>query len=227
MISTQRTVDIVVSLIRDRILQGEYPIGSCLPAERKLAESLQVNRLTLRSALRHLEAEGLLRPHHGQGVIVQNYNDTASIELLAYISNPEHLSELSELRKLIAAEAVSYACMEANINDINRLHSILVKQKECHDDQEFLEGDLHFMRILVESGNNFTLKLLFNSFERITRARSELHSEITSHKAQACSSYHALIALIRNRNETLAKKAILGYLTETEATELANALANI
>lgn len=221
-----RTVDIIVKNIRAKILDGTYPIGSRLPAERKLAEELEVNRLTLRSALRHLEAEGLLKPHHGQGVMVLDYKETGAIDLLAYTKNSDYLIELMNLRKLLAAEAVGGACLEANINDVNRLRSILSSQLNTENDHDFLEGDLYFMRVLVQASKNFALKLLFNSFERITRAQPELHKQIVENKAQACSSYQALIALIRNRNETLAKKAILGYLTPSEQEELSNAFSS-
>lgn len=221
-----RTVDIIVDLLRRRILEGEYPIGSRLPAERKLAEELEVNRLTLRSGLRHLEAEGFLRPHHGQGVVVLDYKETGSIDLIAHTQKPEYLIEVLNLRKILAAEAVSGACLEATINDLNRLRSIHSKQEQTQNDAEFLEGDLYFMRTLVHASKNFSLRLLFNSFERITRAQPELHKQIVEHKDQACSSYQALIALIRNRNETLAKKAILGYLTTSEQEELAKSLSS-
>ena len=35
-------------------------------------------------------------------------------------------------------------------------------------------------------------------------------------KQQACSSYQALLALIRHRDPVFARKAILGYLSEEE-----------
>ena len=222
---TLRAVDLIVALLRKRIINGDYPIGSRLPAERTLAEELDVNRLTLRAGLRHLEAEGLLKPHHGQGVVVLDYKETGSIDLISYTQKPEYLVEILNLRKILAAEAVAGACTEATINDVNRLHSIQTKQEQTQNDLEFLEGDLYFMRTLVHSSRNFSLKLLFNSFERITRAQPELHKQIVEHKAQACASYQALISLIRNRNETLAKKAILGYLTPSEQEELAAPLS--
>lgn len=221
-----RTVDIIVKHIRAKVLDGTYPIGSRLPAERKLAEELEVNRLTLRSALRHLEAEGLLKPHHGQGILVLDYKETGAIDLLAYTNEASYLFEMMNLRKILAAEAVSGACLEANINDLNRLRTILSKQLETQNDQDFLEGDLYFMRVLVQASQNFALKLLFNSFERITRAQPELHKQIVENKAQACSSYQALISLIRTRNETLAKKAILGYLTPSEQEALSKSLSS-
>ena len=144
-IKAQRAVDLVIEQLRSDIITGKYPIGSCLPAERKLAEALHVNRLTLRSALSHLEAEGLLLPRHGQGVIVLNYKETGNIDLIAFINDPEILNEVFSLRKTLAAEAVAGACDNATINDVNRLRTISKRQDITEDTSAFLDGDLHFM----------------------------------------------------------------------------------
>ena len=80
-VSPKRTVDIAASMLRKAILSGVYPPESNLPAERKLASTLAINRLTLRSALSHLEAEGLIQPHHGRGIVVLDYKKFGSLNL--------------------------------------------------------------------------------------------------------------------------------------------------
>ena len=57
----------VRNLIADQIRSGEIPQGSQLPAERLLAEQLDVSRVTLRRALTALHEDGLLTPSHGRG----------------------------------------------------------------------------------------------------------------------------------------------------------------
>ena len=108
-ITPQRAVDLVVEELRHRILNGQYPISTRLPAERNLSTEMGVNRLTLRAAISHLEAEGLVQVHQGQGITVCNYQQTASLELLQYISMEDRISEITSLRQLIIAEAVSHA----------------------------------------------------------------------------------------------------------------------
>jgi len=224
-IKAQRAVDLVIEQLRTDILTGKYPAGSCLPAERKLSDALHVNRLTLRSALSHLEAEGLLSPRHGQGVIVLDYKETGSLDLVAHINDSDVLNDVFALRKNLAAEAVAGACDNATINDVNRLRSISKRQEMTDDANAFLEGDLHFMKVLVGSSNNLALRLLFNSFERITRSQPQITMKMLSNKAQACSSYKALLALIRNRDPHLARKAILGYLSTEDQEDFAKALS--
>jgi len=137
-ITTQRAVDLVIEELRHRILDGQYPIDSRLPAERHLSSELGVNRLTLRAAISYLEAEGLVRAHQGQGVTICNYQHTASLDLLQYLSMDERIAEITSLRQLIIAEAVSHACTNATPTDVNRLRSILDQQSRDIDNKQFL-----------------------------------------------------------------------------------------
>jgi len=62
----------VESLIRQRILQGEWPAGSQIPSEDRLCELFRVSRITLRHAMRNLETAGLLQREHGRGTFVRS-----------------------------------------------------------------------------------------------------------------------------------------------------------
>lgn len=56
--------------VRQQILSGELLPGFRLPSERKLSESLDVNRSTVLNAYRELKAEGLVGSQVGNGTIV-------------------------------------------------------------------------------------------------------------------------------------------------------------
>lgn len=60
----------IVQQIRRQILSGELLPGFRLPAERKLAASLGINRTTVLNAYNELKAEGLVGSHVGKGTIV-------------------------------------------------------------------------------------------------------------------------------------------------------------
>jgi GntR family transcriptional regulator len=60
----------IAEALLTRIETGELSAGARLPPERELSETLGVNRLTLRRALRELEGRGLLRRRPGIGTFV-------------------------------------------------------------------------------------------------------------------------------------------------------------
>ncbi len=58
--------------IRQRILSGEWPVHSKIPAEPRLCEMFQVSRITVRHALSRLVAEGLIAREQGRGTFVRD-----------------------------------------------------------------------------------------------------------------------------------------------------------
>lgn len=227
MITPQRTVDIALSMLRKDILKGKYPTLTLLPSERKLSETLSINRQTLRSALARLESEGLIRPYHGRGIQVLNYKDTASIHIMAYVASSQELEDFFSLRRNLAAEAAALACTRATIHDLNNLRDIAVEQHKNIDMDDFFHGDLQFTTTLVHCCNSLPLRLLFNSFTKVLMGQKKSAIESFSNRETSLQSYMALIALIRNRDPLLCRKAILlsTALTQEEQLQIQSVLS--
>ena len=60
----------ITDQIKRQVLSGELPAGFRLPSERRLAETLGVNRITIMNAYRDLKAENLIGSKVGQGTVV-------------------------------------------------------------------------------------------------------------------------------------------------------------
>lgn len=56
--------------LRDAIAAGRYPVGTLLPTEAELCQSLRVSRHTVREALRRLAEAGLVERRQGAGSVV-------------------------------------------------------------------------------------------------------------------------------------------------------------
>ncbi|MBE9605840.1 GntR family transcriptional regulator [Acetobacteraceae bacterium H6797] len=55
-----------------RLAAGEWPPGTALPAESKLAQDYGVSLQTMRRAINHLSNEGLVDRHHGRGTFTRS-----------------------------------------------------------------------------------------------------------------------------------------------------------
>ncbi|OPA81011.1 GntR family transcriptional regulator [Paenibacillus selenitireducens] len=75
----------IYDYMKRRIMNGEWPVGTRIPAQRELAAKFQVNRSTVVYALGELSADGLIDSKVGQGTVVAN--NTWS--LLAAASPPD------------------------------------------------------------------------------------------------------------------------------------------
>ncbi|AEP85467.1 aminotransferase-like domain-containing protein [Bacillus spizizenii] len=62
----------IVHFIKEKIGNGEWPIGSQIPSQRTLAKDFQVNRSTVITALEELMADGLIEGRMGKGTVVIN-----------------------------------------------------------------------------------------------------------------------------------------------------------
>lgn len=75
--------------LRSRIMSGELTPGGRLPSESELATQYQVSRVTVRTALRTLEAQGLIYVRHGSGSFVSDFGSgiRAGLQELRSISD--------------------------------------------------------------------------------------------------------------------------------------------
>ena len=147
-----------------------------------------------------------------------DYKTSGSLDLLAHLDDKDLIEELLILRRNFASEAVALACIHATHENIKKLQSIANRQVDNVEPQSYFDGDIAFIRELVSASGSMALILLFNSIERIMRAKPQIPIELLSDRAASQSSYQALIALIRNRDPDLSRKAILGLMnSEDEA----------
>lgn len=219
-----RAVDITADHLRSSILSGEYPAGSLLPPERHLAESMGVNRLTLRAALARLESEKLVVPRQGQGIRVQDWRRTGGLPLLARMGDDQLIGELLSLRRALAAEAIYGACLHAEPSQLQILSDIARRQEVTDEQDPFFEGDLAFTRALVDCSGSLPLILLFNTIEDVCRSRPGVLMRMLKDRDAARASYGALLALVRSGEAELARRAILQVLTERDQEALAHIL---
>ena len=80
--------------LRTRILTHEWREGKKIPSEFDLAGQYQVSRVTIRTALKALEAQGLLDIRHGSGAYVANFGSSIRAGLQELRSITETIREM-------------------------------------------------------------------------------------------------------------------------------------
>ena len=92
----------ILTVLRDEIAAGAFPVGSSLPSEADLCARFAVSRFTIREALRRLQSDGMVERVQGAGskvvrdapagVFVQRYQ---SVSELTQYAESTHFSLLS------------------------------------------------------------------------------------------------------------------------------------
>src|SRR3990170_931122 len=96
-----------------RIERGELAVGDRFPPERELSETLGVNRLTLRRALRELEGRGLLRRRPGIGTFVAEPRIERQAGWLVSFTRDLHQRGFTPGARLISLETRPVDAIEA------------------------------------------------------------------------------------------------------------------
>ncbi|WP_407121242.1 GntR family transcriptional regulator [Bradyrhizobium sp. STM 3561] len=117
---------IVAKLLEERIVSGEYALGSIIPTEMELAQQFDVSRSTIRAALRELQQAGMISRRRNAGTKVEaarrslgpgSYNQTlASIEdVVQYAAKTER--RVQEIENETVDEALA-SLLESSVGQI-------------------------------------------------------------------------------------------------------------
>jgi GntR family transcriptional regulator len=95
---------------------GKWQVGQRIPAERELAESFQVSRMTLRQAIQTLVDDGILERHVGSGTFVANR------KVQDKMSGVTSFTELMlAAGKQPSSKTISYHVMTPSQSEVERL----------------------------------------------------------------------------------------------------------
>lgn len=159
--ATRASTD-VIAQIRTAILSGQYKSGDRLPTEREMARQFGVSRVTIRDALRALEASGLIEVRVGGrgGPYVASPDSRALSESL---SNHFHLHgttfrELAEARLALELTATRLACERATDDDLAAVRAALEGRS---DGSDTARQSVDFHEALVRSAHNTALLVMW------------------------------------------------------------------
>ena len=127
-----RVAEEVADRIRVLILDGTFPAGHALPAERALAEWFGVSRGSIRDAVRTLETIGLLVTRHGQGTFARELDVHRLVAPLAsvLIYHSELRDELLDVRRMFEPAVARVAATRVTEEDLTDLERILDAQRK-------------------------------------------------------------------------------------------------
>ncbi len=161
-IKQERLAAVIARQLERMILEGVLAPGDRLPAERDLAQELEVSRPSLREALQKLEAAGMIETRHGGGTYVRNAIAAGITEPLAEIfqRHPEAALDFLELRSTLDGMSAYYAALRGTEDDRQMIAERYRAMEAVHDQDdptEEAERDADFHIALAEASHNIIL----------------------------------------------------------------------
>jgi GntR family transcriptional repressor for pyruvate dehydrogenase complex len=220
----------VMSILVKQIFSRQLKPGDKLPPERQLAKDFQVDRASLRIALKHMEMMNVLNIRHGDGIYVREYMKGASIDFLRilflqtetpdgeWLADPYILDEIWEFWVFFLPEMLKLAAKRFTPRDIKTMLDIFDEElANLHDRNHLIALELKSQETIAEIGRNIVVILITHTcrplrkkmieifFSSLDEERIKNHIEI---KKELMRSYMTLdtkdrLALIEQYREIL------------------------
>jgi GntR family transcriptional repressor for pyruvate dehydrogenase complex len=215
----QSVVATCAAAVRRAILAGDLEPGSRLPPERDLADTLGVNRTTLRAALRELDHEGLLRVRQGSAYVVQPWREACGPELMPLVAtltrDPARrlalCGDLLELRRRLAitvlerlaSATLTQGTMGAIEEQIDAMDALAARKPRATS-AEFARADTAILRALLAATESDVFRLFTNPVGPLLEALPELCDALYAEPETNVAAYRALAAGLATGNLPIA-----------------------
>ncbi|PPK43489.1 GntR family transcriptional regulator [Trinickia symbiotica] len=152
-------VEAVMRRLETALIDGTWPAGARLPAERTLASEYAVSRNTVREAIQRLAARGLVQARHGAGVFVTDRLRTGIAspwgQLVA--DHPVLRDDMLEFRRVLEGATAYFAALRATAEDRKRIRALLrdlEKARRANDMAAEARADTSFHEAIARASHN-------------------------------------------------------------------------
>ena len=150
--------------IESFIMDGTLKSGDRLPAERDLAASLGVSRVSIRQALHELQTRGLIDRRPGRGTIILSSTEasdsTGATIATAFTSQIRSIGSIMELRAIIEPPIAGLTAARATLRDIVQLRNLVDQMSLDISVDKYSELDRSFHQAIAQYTHNPLLSML-------------------------------------------------------------------
>jgi GntR family transcriptional regulator, transcriptional repressor for pyruvate dehydrogenase complex len=185
----RRLSEFIENSIKDSILLGELKVGTRLPTEKQISRQFGVSSVTVREALRGLEAIGIISKKRGKngGIFVSQTEKHVAKSAVQLFLNSQHFSadDLNEVRRIIEPPCVRIAVSRITpaellqIEDnIKYCENRLGDRRRAFSEKDFFaieERNVEFHRMLADVTHNPILALTIDYVEDFLLSFKKMH----------------------------------------------------
>jgi len=213
----------VADELLDRIIAGEFPPGATVPGELELSAKHEVSRMTVREAMKTLEAQRILSVERGRGTFVNPLNRWASLEaVLRAASEGKNEADASvqliELRRMLETGACELAAGRIGDADIQALYGCVAAMRaanQANDLPAFVEADLAFHDLILHASENVFVAVLFEPLHRVLAKRRAETSAVPEIQVHAIAHHQNIAEALESRDPSRSRQAMDDHMQQT------------
>ncbi|WP_347755165.1 FadR/GntR family transcriptional regulator [Agrococcus sp. ProA11] len=217
-----RTQDAVDQLL-DAIIDGTLTAGAPLPPEGELAVEFGVSRLTMREAVRLLQAQGVIVQVPGSRHRIAPTAEWTGMDAVvrhARTSDQREQSslELLEVRMMIESGAARLAADRRTDDDLALLEDALRRMAAHHEAADvaaFVSADLEFHDAIVRAADNRILVAAIRPLTTMLEATRGETSAVAAIRSHALVEHRNVLDAIRAGDAVAARDAMAHHMQQT------------
>jgi len=215
----------IAQQIKSKILSGSMKPGDKLPPERELVQRFQASRISVREALKSLEASGLLAIKPGSGVFITEINSKLMSESLSSILRIQKTSvnQLTEARVILEPNIARLASERITPQDLLKLEqNIRDTSKTLKSDSPSLTSsqNIEFHSLIAEATHNtviaLTMKTLFTVLKEMTVEITDDLSKRKKISADAVRYHRKILRALREKDSKKVYELMLKHILEIQ-----------
>lgn len=166
---TRASTEALVARIRRLMGEGGYTHNDRLPAERALCEQLGVSRNRLRTALKSMEASGLIWRHIGRGTFV-GARPVLNLEDVMFLRDQVSPAQIVAVRFTIEPELARLAASHATSRDLDLLRGCAEQCRKARDWREYEATDHNLHHAIARASKNQLFLYFFETLNVVRRS---------------------------------------------------------
>ena len=204
----------VLRYLTDEIVTGNIPVGTLLPPERQLAESLHISRQTVREALRTLQERGLVEIVPARGTFVREATSVDGARTMEsfYRRSKATARDIVEARSMLETYSVRLAAFRAETAELSALEKCQQDIESADDPIDGAQFDLTYHWLIAKASHNPVLETMFGSiggliFEQMLRTTID-----PKLNRRGLPHHRTIIEALRRRNADAAEEQMRAHL---------------
>ena len=218
-VKRRRLYQDIVGQIQGFIREGVLKPGDRLPAERELAERLEVSRSSLREAVRTLELQGLVisRPGAGTYVRAESLDALVSVIESSLDKVKDSLKDIFEVRHLLEPQIAALAARRATRQDIERMREAIDEQgKQIGRGETGVEGDTAFHFAMAQATRNWALLIVVSNVSDVLHQSRDSYLQTPGRPQRSLASHGEILEMILRGDAQGARSAMEHHLSQVE-----------
>ncbi|OFI39328.1 GntR family transcriptional regulator [Arthrobacter sp. SW1] len=216
-------VGVVADELLDRIVAGEFPPGTVVPGELELSAKHEVSRMTVREAMKTLQAQQILSVERGRGTFVNPLNRWASLEAVLRAASEgkndaDAAVQLIELRRMLESGACELAAGKVTPKDLAQLGKHVDAMQAAHEKNDvaaFVEADLAFHDLILHASGNVFVAVLFEPLHRVLETRRTQTSKVPEIQEHAIGHHRSILDALAAGSPEQARQAMDAHMQQT------------